>query len=360
MRLTVERVTKTIRHLRVSTRDGSAAFVDAEPHISVATPPPAAGAYPPHEPRTIAGRTRIATCGGVAWLGGGHLLTVNLRGDVMHAWTYEPDASPRRLLSGVKEIALQGFKGPENLAAAADGSLVAVTFRRAGTMHVYRADAASGTIDPAPVLALGAAGDTNLHGVAFSPCGRYLAYTTVDGTGVVRVWRIRQDAAGGTLAASEVTMLASRWPLLKPKGVAFSPDGRFVAIGYGSNVALKKRTLTQPGTVQVHGFDCETGQLDPHPAGALPRRARLVCAEDVSFLADGTGIVVTDQATDRALIASFDPVSGETGARRQILGNADAKLSFPHGCAVSPDGLYMAIACYGTDRANLYRLTDHR
>lgn len=297
--------------------------------------------------RFIGRRTRLATCSGVAWFHGSHIASVNLLANAIHTYRFD---ETRRTCSPMQSLVdPDGVAEPENLAFSPDGLLLAVTSSRGGAVTIYAVDGKTHRIDPQPAARIACDGDINAHGLGFSPCGRFLAFTTVDDPGVVRVFTIARVATGGIVATPLQALANARAPL-KPKGIDFSPDGECVALCYAPNAG------THPGgyggLLALHRFRPDSG-LEPEPFLTAGAGCRLRNPDDLRFLPDGGHLVVTDQGADRALVVAVDADRRSLRLAR-ILEARRAQLSFPHGVGVSRDGRYLAIANYGTDAFNIY------
>lgn len=351
-----------MKRLTVTMRDGANAAAPRRPGLVAAAP--LALQYTPdsllagatsHTPLFIGRRQRLATCSGVAWFHDTYVATVNLLGNAFHTYRFDPVAHEFERAQTL--VDMHGLTRPENLAFSPDGRWLAITNSEDGAVNVYRVDRETHLIDPVPAAAIKRASDVNAHGVRFSPCSRYLVFTTVDEPGYIRLYRVVTDLPGRVELVSCQDVENRRAPL-KPKGIDFSPDGRFIAVCYAANASRGWRVLR--GLVALHRFDSEIdSRVCDVYAGA--GRLRLHNPDDVIFLRDGSHLVVTDQARDLAAIVSFDAKTGTLGARSMTLENPAAQLSFPHGAGASADGSYLAIASYGDDKFTVYATsTDGR
>jgi DNA-binding beta-propeller fold protein YncE len=308
---------------------------------------------PDHLPFFIGDRPRLATCGGVAWFHERHIATVNLLGNAIHTYAFDPPARTLTLLQTLVDP--PGLVRPENLAFSPGGDLLAVTNSIDGAVNLFDVSTDTHAIDPTPAVTIKAPLGINPHGVSFSPCGQFVLYSTVETPGSLRLFRIERRPAG-SLETTPLQLLTNRFAPLKPKGVAFSPDGRFVVVSYGPN-AEKGSRGAWPGFVSSYAFDPRTG-CSPGPLFVRVEGLGLECVEDVNVLPDASRIVVTDQAADQAVFIAFDAATGSIGARTTALRSPQARMSFPHGNAVSADGRYLAVANYGDDTFNVYPLTS--
>lgn len=320
------------------------------------TPAPVAVQYTPdsilstptaHTPTFVGRRRRLVACSGVAWFHDWYIATVNLLGNAR----FDPS---ERTFTPVQALAgMAGLAHPENLAFSPDGDLLAITNAEdGGSVNLYGVGRDTHLIDPTPVVTIKGAEGVNGHGVSFSPCGRFLAFTTVEDPGRLRLYRVGRDAHGRVEAVS-FQDAENRLAPLKPKGIDFAPDGRVAAVCYAPNAGPEQR---EPhGLLAIYPFSAATG-LDAEPLGeGSPRRA---CApDDVRFCPDGSHLLLTNQNLDTAEIVAVDRETGKLRGRRVTLANPQARLSFPHGAAVSRDGAYLAIASYGDDKVTVYATT---
>ena len=302
-------------------------------------------------PYYVGKRARLATCGGAAWFHGSHLATINLLGNALHTLRFdarERTFTPLQTLAG-----LEGLARPENLAFSAAGDLLAVTNSLGGGVTLYGVDRESHTIGETPLAAIDRAEPVNPHGVSFSPCGRALLFSTVEHPGSLRCMRLSRRADGG-LVLERLQTLVNPYAPLRPKGLAFSPDGRRVAVAYGAN-AEKRAHRTKAGFLAIYDFDIECGCFS-RPRWTSGKGLGVGCAEDVSFLPDASAVVITDQANDSASVVSIDANTGAIGNTKHRLTNPDARISFPHGNGISADGRFLAITNYGNDTLTVYAL----
>jgi hypothetical protein len=177
-------------------------------------------------------------------------------------------------------------------------------------------------------------------------------FSTVEDPGSLRCFRVTRRA-DGSLCLEPLQELVNRYAPSRPKGLAFSPDARWVAVAYGGN-AEKRPHRAKAGFLAVYDFESERG-CSPEPACTSSRNLEIGCAEDVSFLPDGSGVVITDQANDSAMVVSIDGNTGAIGGKT-LLANPQAGISFPHGNGISSDGRFLAIANYGSDTITVYAL----
>jgi 6-phosphogluconolactonase (cycloisomerase 2 family) len=302
-------------------------------------------------PYFIGKRARLATCGGAAWFHDLHIATLNLLGNSVH--TYRFDARGRTLAPLEPTVSLQDLHKPENLAFSPDGALLAVT-NSVGTVNIYRVDVRDHSIDPTPVMVIDCGPGTGPHGVCFSPDASMLCFSTVEDKGSLRLFQIARSSVD-SIALMPVQALENRFAPLKPKGVAFSPNMRFLVVAYGVN-AKEHPHRGRASFIAAHAFSTE-GIVGSDPVQLCGRRLGVRCAEDVNFFPDGSHLLVTDQEADAAVVVNFESRTGAIGDKKSVIENPWAQLSFPHGNSISADGRFVAIANYGDDRLTIFEVT---
>jgi hypothetical protein len=302
----------------------------------------------------VAGRTRRATCSGVAWFKGYHLAVVNLYGGHLRVYRFHPGsgaASPARLelLHEVRE----GVEFPEDVAVSPDARLLAVgnALSKEWGVTLFRIDPASlAPIGPCEKVRAGD-GLAAFHGVNFSPDSRHLVLCEITNPGYVEVVRVTSPSRERTC------LLENRLAPLKPKSAAISHDGRFAAIAMGLNGSPNRGEPPCGGMVVVHRFDAASGVIDPQPSAEFRAPGVALSGVDLcTFLPTAADkpyrILVVDQGADEVPSFEFDP-RDRTIARSGVFAEG---LSFPHGVDVSSDGRFAAISNYGDDSVRIDRL----
>jgi WD40 repeat protein len=172
------------------------------------------------------------------------------------------------------------------------------------------------------------------HGIAFSPCGQYLAMACGAANYIEKglaLFRHQQNDLKwiSYLRDNEVPGI--------PKGICFSPDGTHLLV-----------TFSEPSALCI--FSIENGEIQPTPKQTLQGAdTGLSRPEDVKMSPDGTNCAVSNSTRDTVTFYAFDPKANRIIANCPLwtLANPEAQLSFPHGIAFSPDGTYLAITQFG-------------
>lgn len=296
-------------------------------------------------PFTVAGRKRYATCSGVAWFNRYYLAVVNLYGGHLRVYRFHPghdfdgEAARLELLHEMSE----GIAYPEDVAVSPNGSLLAVThsMSRDFGVSLHRIDPIS--LAPGPAIETVCRG-IGFHGLNFSPDSRYLAFTQIATPGYVEVVEVTSTPARRTC------LLENPHAPLKPKSVAFSPDGRFAAIASTLNATQDRNDRRPIGMLAIHRFDAEQGVISGNAVAALRSRdITLSTVEMTVFLPTIPGepyrILATNQGSDVVAVFAFDP----EGPTLVFTGIFLSGLSFPHGLDASADGKFVAATNYGDD-----------
>src|SRR5262245_51761408 len=262
-------------------------------------------------PFAVAGRTRRATCSGVAWFKGYHLAVVNLYGGHLRVYRFHPgdrDAASARL-ELLHEVS-DGIESPEDVAVSPDGKLLAIghALSKECGVTLFPIDSASlAPFSPRETLPPGT-GYAAFHGVNFSPDSRHLVLCEITNPGYVEVVRVASPSRVRTC------LLENRLVPLKPKSAAISPDGRFAAIAMGLNGTPNRGAPPCGGMVVVHHFDPANGVIGREPIAEFKGAGVELAGIDLcTFLPTAPGksyrILVVDQGADAVPSFDFDPDS---------------------------------------------------
>jgi DNA-binding beta-propeller fold protein YncE len=287
-------------------------------------------------PYFVGTRLRYATCSGVSWFNGLHLAVVNLYGNNLRVYKFDPfSVQPITLL--IESTA--GLSYPENVAISPDGLTMAIAHSLSSEhgLSVQKVNELSLESDlTRKMIRLG-----TYHGLDFSPDSRFLAVTEIAGSGSIEV--INSQTHENTC------ILKHLHQDLKPKGISFSSDGFFVAIVYAANIISSMQTKKTPLVIDIHAYDFKTGQINSDALTSI--RIANECGasyENCAFLpniGDEYILLVTNQSEDSVEKYSFNSKNNKI----INVGLLADQMSFPHGIDVSRDGRYIAVTNYGDD-----------
>lgn len=300
-------------------------------------------------------RARFSTCTGVAWFSDSfHLISANLLDNSLQTYRFKPKQKklvPRKKFDN--SVTLIGW--PENLSISKNGTLLAVSNSYTGKVTIYRLDPKTSALSPSPIAQI-YAGDHGLHGVRFSPDGRFLSYVTYDGLGKVRIFRISSTVSGNP-AFDLCCTINCTFEGLSPKGLDFSHDMKYMAICFSGKASSKSSDAT--GKLAIFNFDREKGIIHSSHICEVGTNEYLNTPEDVLFSSDDSCLLVSNQGNDTITAHQFDPETCSIRNSHIALKSPEAQLNFPHGISLSPDGKYLAVSNYGDDKICLYSISPN-
>ncbi len=299
--------------------------------------------------RYFNGRGRYATCGSVAWFHGEYIATVSLLGRALNTYHFDKENGTLTLFQSLRH--LPSLAGPECAATSPDGRLLAVADMTKGTVTIFAINQETHLVDVQPLTVIHHPNDSKAHGVCFSPCSRFLAYTTIDSRNFVRLYRIERNQENVHAEPFQNVENKQRW--LVPKGVDFSPNGRYIAVCYGPNASATRKQRTG-GSLHMYAFDDEHG-IDLKSRSVGSKQLALVGPDDVKFFRCGSHVILMEQGTDEGAVVEVDQETGAVGQRVAALTNEYSQLSFPHGAGFTDCGTYLAIANYGNDSVSIFK-----
>lgn len=293
-------------------------------------------------------RPRYSACSGVVWLPDDRfLLSVHLFGATIS--TYEFDRSthafiPIRCMGNDDGFSLNH---PENLEISPDGIWLAMS-QGGGTTDLFLIDIDNNLVYPTGISLCCSDKDWT-HGVAFSNNQTFLASTSIGDSSCICIYKF----TNGSFEMHQV--LENQIRPLEPKGVAFSPDNRFLAACYCQTIGTNK-TCHPEAQLEIYCFDPVTQLFDPNPVSVFRKTPGNM--ETIKFSKDGSYLLSTDQVLDEVYLHRFDLSTGMLLDSEVLLDNPTAELNFPHGLAFSNDGKYLAVTNYGDDRITIYEITN--
>lgn len=233
---------------------------------------------------------------------------------------------------------------PQHAVFAKDGGSLVVANWSNQTFTIYHLDASGLYAEtPSAVLSYPAIlSNFRPHGIAFSPDGNYLAvaygYCTTFPRGVA-LYRVNDL---NTTGVSFTLLQLLQGPEIMegiPKGIDFSPDGTTLVVTFSATNAFA-----------LYAIDWANAQIVPTPEQIVfGDTTELNRPEDIKFIVGKECCAVSNSGSDQV---SFYPFDGKNyrftqEAPSYTLKNPEAKLRFPHGLACSPDGKYLAVTQFG-------------
>lgn len=292
------------------------------------------------KPLYIGRRSRFGTCTDVRWSPDGrYVASIGLLDETL--WLHRFDGNRLEPLRNFTSRDILTCRKPEKIVFSPDGKWL--VFPAANSISFFEFDPDSLSID----FRFSLKEKMIVHDAAFSFDGSYFAYVTIGKPGNIELFRKSGD---GWIRIQSISN-----PMLpmKPKGILFSADNRFVAIGFSMNAGIFDGELKS--CLAVYPFDPILEKIEIQPISKEKWSGAL---EAIAFTPDQTALFSTDQAFDRVLSHSFNRETGKVGKPQTILKNPQARLSFPHGLGFSPDGKYLAVSNYGEDKITVYELNQ--
>lgn len=305
-----------------------------------------------HVPEFVGFRSRYSTCTGVFWyLGDTQIGVANFLDHSIQSYHFDKENNLLTPTQYLKEGL--NLHHPENLALSHNGKILGVACNGTGRVHLFKVK--DGSITSKPFSSIGEKGDLKLHGMAFSPADKFMSYVTLDEPGVIQVYSVVNKNEKYTFHHTDT--FSNPMQPLKPKSIAFSPDGEFVAIGYCVRIVRNQKNPGN-GVIASYRFDKVSGTIDRYPVSVLDINDGILSVETIIFHPSGKFLITSDQMNDRITIHDFNQVTGEINKKWKCLQNPESELSFCHGIAFSHDGKVLAVTNYGDDRIALYRVHE--
>ncbi len=295
-------------------------------------------------------QSRYSTCTGVTWFPQDQVLvTANFLDNSFQFFRFDPmgKLEPIQYLKNEDGLCVSGA---ENIIVFNNAQWLVVPNFLNSRVNFYETNLKEDTISPVPSFVLTDEKMSGLHGVRFSPDSQYCVCLAAGNPGRVMMYRVLQK---DPIQLEQIQCIDDPMVGLKPKAASFSPDGRFVVIGFAKNIMRTASPLVK-GRIASYKFDFVKENLEL--VSVSPDN---VCVEDIHFYKDGTSIFVGDQESHSMFVYEMNADTGVlTTERTTVLKNPEAELSFPHGFSFSSDYKYLAIANYGGSKVLIYLVED--
>ncbi len=328
---------------------GALPVVEQTPIATIRTPDSYLDDIPETSYIRFAGsRPRYSTCGAVSWAFGTHMLVaVNMQTDSID--TYRFDEDTYELSHVEKKTKRDGIalSRPEGLALTKNHRVFAIPNMKSGILQLYLSKKEELIFGP-PSTSIQL---SMLHGCNFSPDDRFVSVTSFERGGVIHTYKITTQQK--RLSATKVHTLYNPYPALRPKSIAFSPNGKYAVVGYCKQLSDKPHDAE--ALLAVFRCNQKTGKFAKFP---VSETRGLLSTETVQFHPDGRAVYAVDQVLDRVTVHSFNQATGQLGAWRTALQNPEASLSLCHGISIDSSGRFAAVANYGNDSVNIYRIIE--
>lgn len=184
------------------------------------------------------------------------------------------------------------------------------------------------------------------HGIAFSPCGRYLAVAYGATSEYDRALAIFHFDPKKLTLKLTCAYRGEEEVSGVPKGITFSPDGNAILV-----------TFSDKNSLEVFNFSKISGKMAPHPRQIVQgNRTGIFRPEDVKISPDGTLCAISNSEVHTV---SFFPFNARTNTiTRQHPLYTLSDLTFPHGLAFSADQKYFCVTQFGPiktdEKGNIY------
>ncbi|HSW87428.1 MAG TPA: YncE family protein [Rhabdochlamydiaceae bacterium] len=238
---------------------------------------------------------------------------------------------------------LQSFHNPEarlsepqHAVFSPDGNKLAVANWTNQTLNVYHREG-NGFFCEKPVSVISSPDilqQCKPHGIAFSPCGNFLAVAYGASNHYERAIALFQSKGSGLEC---VSVLKNTELSGTPKGITFSPDGSCLLV-----------TLCEANSIVI--FNIENQAISPVPKQTIQGLNTCISRpEDVKLSPDGSYCAVSNSDRDTVTFYPFDQKSNSIlqSDPCYVLQNSDAQFHFPHGMAFSSDGSYLLVTQFG-------------
>ena len=284
----------------------------------------------------IGDRPRVSTCSDVVWTRQNTLITCNLGGQAIHLFDYR---------EGVEHLVhRQTIRSPYRLGGLAlspDGKWLAVTHSMPGFRVAIHAVGEDGSIEPNARRESAVLGKMFVHGVDFSPDGRFLFVTQFEVNSTI----VTLDPLTLRIVRELPTPFVDPQPKFA-KSACFTHDRRFMFIAYSARAQSSSRTTE--ALIAVHNYSVQDGVISAHQCLFDEGLGNVECLD---MLPDGT-ILAVDQYESTVFTLSFDQAAMKLTRLNTVLSEKDG-LRSPHGISVADHGA-IAVTDHIDDVVRIY------
>ncbi|MBM3201026.1 MAG: hypothetical protein FJZ56_01290 [Chlamydiae bacterium] len=188
-----------------------------------------------------------------------------------------------------------------------------------------------------------------LHGIAFSPSGRYLAATMIDSPSCVFIF----DLAHKNYKKCHI--IENTIEPLYPKGISFSCDETYLAICYADRVGLEENRFPR-SEIHIHEFHQKKGEANEKPCSIFSLDGAGI--ETIKFHPSGSYLLFSDQVLHTIGYIDFDRKNGSLSNYKNLIEPGSFDITFPHGLACSHDKKYLAVSSYGNDSVTIFEIQE--
>jgi 6-phosphogluconolactonase (cycloisomerase 2 family) len=235
---------------------------------------------------------------------------------------------------------------PQHALYSKDGLSLVVSNWGSQTFNVYRVNE-GGFCTPLPIATISYSSDLDdphyrPHGMAFSPNGDFLAVAYGASKLEPRAVALYQvNNLQSTHVNFKLLSLLRGEEIDRgiPKGIAFSPDGSCLVLTFATTDSLA-----------IYAIDPSNRSIIPTPRQVLRGAATQLCRpEDVKFTVNGNLCAISNSNQNRVTFYDFDKENNHfiKESPSFLLANPDADLVFPHGLAFSSNGKYLSVTQFG-------------
>lgn len=254
---------------------------------------------------------------------------------------YTLDATGKAKISQVLRGELNTFGSPQHAAFSPDGNLLATVNWATNTLYFFKIQR-DGNVNDQPLFHTPPAKLLEAykpHGMAFSPNGKFLAVAYGASSGHhkgIGLYRMRTNAC-------ELCDLLDEQDLPGiPKGITFSPDGNCLLV-----------TFCDVNSIVIYDVNPRAESIFKYPRQIVQGpNTDIFRPEDIKIAPNGDYLVISNSEQHNVAFFFYDAAANliTQDTPFYVHKNPAAKHTFPHSLAFSPDGKYFLISQFGNIR----------